>query len=112
MFEETPKLDPLHAAAQIYLINGEPAEFTFRGQRFRIHSLLSSWRESGGWWNRASDGLYRPDDGSRILWRVEAAPLGTMATFEIEREEVINPENPSSRAIWRIRPTSRPAPAR
>jgi hypothetical protein len=28
-----------------------------------------------------------------------------MATFEIEREEVINPNQP----IWRIRPTSRPA---
>ena len=92
---------------QIYLIDGEPAEFSFRGQRFRIHAVLSSWRESGGWWNRASDGFYRPDDGSRILWRVEAAPIGTMATFEIEREEVIDPRNP----IWRIRPTSRPASA-
>jgi hypothetical protein len=28
-----------------------------------------------------------------------------MTTFEIEREEVINPTQP----IWRIRPTSRPA---
>ena len=91
----------------IYLIGGEPAEFIFRGKRFRRHAVLSSWRESGGWWNRASDGLYRPDDGSRILWRVEAAPLGTMATFEIEREEVIDPRNP----IWRIRPTSRSASA-
>ncbi len=90
---------------ELYLSGGEPVEFTFRGRRFRIHSILSTWRESGEWWNRASDGFYRPDDGSRILWRVEAAPLGAMATFEIEREEVINPNQP----IWRIRPTSRPA---
>ena len=96
MFEKTTPANP----SQIYLINGEPAEFTFRGERFRIHSLLSSWRESGAWWNRASDGFYRPDDGARILWLVEAAPIGTMATFEIERES----------SIWRIRPTSRPRP--
>lgn len=90
---------------QIYLAEGEPVEFTFRGKRFRIYATLASWRESGGWWNRASDGLYRPDDGARILWRVEAAPIGTMSTFEIEREEVLDPANP----IWRIRPTSRSA---
>lgn len=99
---ENPQNAP---APEIFLAGGEPIEFTFRGQRFRIHSILSSWREAGGWWNRASDGFYRPDDGSRILWRVEAAPLGVMATFEIERQEVIDPAHP----IWRIRPSSRPA---
>jgi hypothetical protein len=97
MFEKTD--------TQIYLAGGEPIEFTFRGKRFRIYSTLSSWRESGGWWNRASDGLYRPDDGARIIWRVEAAPIGVVSTFEIEREEVLDPANP----IWRIRPTSRSA---
>ena len=91
--------------AQIYLAGGEPVEFTFRGKRFRVYATLSSWRESGGWWNRASDSFYRPDDGARILWRVEAAPIGVMPTFEIEREEVLDPTNPT----WRIRPTSRPA---
>jgi hypothetical protein len=86
---------------EIFLAGGEPIEFTYNGQRFRIHTVLSSWRESGGWWNRASDGLFRPDDGSRLLWRVEAAPIGVMKTFEIERIEEFG--------HWRIRPTSRPA---
>jgi hypothetical protein len=86
---------------EIFLTGGEPIEFTYNGQRFRIHTVLSSWRESGGWWNRASDGLFRPDDGSRALWRVEAAPIGVMKTFEIERIEEFG--------HWRIRPTSRPA---
>ena len=97
MFEnlETPR-------PEIFLAGGEPIEFTYNGQRFRIHSVLSSWHESGGWWNRASDGFFRPDDGSRILWRVEAAPIGVMKTFEIERLE-------SPSGLWRIRPTSRPA---
>ena len=104
MFEKAPLPEPSDQS-QIYLAGGEPIEFIYRGRRFRIHAVLSSWREAGGWWNRASDGFYRPDDGSRILWRVEAAPIGAMSTFEIEREEVIDPVHP----IWRIRPTSRPA---
>ncbi|MBU3645756.1 MAG: hypothetical protein FGM49_02980 [Candidatus Nanopelagicaceae bacterium] len=95
MFEK-PEMSP-----KIYLAGGEPIEFIHNGQHFRVHTILSSWRESGGWWNRASDGLFRPDDGSRILWRVEAAPIGVMKTFEIEREEGVG--------LWRIRPTSRPA---
>lgn len=71
------------------LVDGlTPVEFTFRGRRFRIHSVLSRWCEAGGWWNRISDGMYRPDDGARALWRVEAAPVGALTTFEIERDEV------------------------
>ncbi|MGA1706394.1 MAG: hypothetical protein ACO39X_05060, partial [Candidatus Nanopelagicaceae bacterium] len=67
------------------------------------------WREAGGWWNRASDGNYRPDDGARALWRVEAAPLGAMATFEIERIDNadLTDEQRAEGFLWRIRPTSR-----
>ncbi|NBY50969.1 MAG: hypothetical protein EBQ55_00135, partial [Actinobacteria bacterium] len=61
------------------------------------------------------------DDGSRILWRVEAAPIGVMKTFEIERLESVpdvststtpfgqNPFGQTPFHLWRIRPTSRPA---
>ncbi len=97
MFDKTP-------LAEILLYEGEPIEFIYRGSRFRIHCVLASWKEAGGWWNRASDGLDRPDDGSRALWRVEAAPIGALATFEIEREEV---GEASGAVTWRIRPTSR-----
>jgi hypothetical protein len=64
-----------------------PIEFTFRGKRFRIHAVLSRWCEAGGWWNRISDGKFRPDDQARALWKVEAAPIGALATFELERDE-------------------------
>ncbi|MCX6428992.1 MAG: DUF6504 family protein [Actinobacteria bacterium] len=64
-----------------------PVEFTYRGKRFRIHAVLSRWCESGGWWNRMSDGLFRPDDRARALWRVEAAPIGSLTTFQLERDE-------------------------
>ena len=65
-----------------------PIEFTFRGKRFRIHAVLSRWCEAGGWWNRVSDGIYRPDDGARALWTVEAAPIGALNTFQLERDEI------------------------
>ena len=104
MFEKMENQRP-----EIYLSGGEPIEFTYKGQCYRIYALLSSWRESGGWWTRASDGLFRPDDGGRILWRVEAAPIGVMKTFEIERIEVIPEGASNTPGLWQIRPTSRPA---
>ena len=65
-----------------------PIEFSFRGKRFRIHAVLSRWCEAGGWWNRVSDGICRPDDGARALWTVEAAPIGALNTFQLERDEI------------------------
>jgi len=90
---------------------GEPIEFIYKGRRFHIHAVLSRWRESGGWWNRIDDGMRLHhqkhleqsifDDGARAIWRVEAAPVGALATFEIELDEITG--------SWQIRPTSRPA---
>ena len=68
-----------------------PIEFTYRGKLFRIHNVLNRWCEAGGWWNRISDGTYRPNDlpndNARAIWRVEAAPIGAVTTFELERDE-------------------------
>jgi hypothetical protein len=92
---------------EIALFDGEPIEFTYRGRRYRVYAVLSRWREAGGWWNRASDGRYRPDDGARALWRVEAAPVGAMTTFEIERIDQADLLPEALEFSWRIRPTSR-----
>ena len=73
-----------------------PIEFTFKGRRFRIHAVLSRWCEAGGWWNRISDGKFRPDDQARALWTVEAAPIGALTTFQLERDEATGQ--------WIIRP--------
>jgi hypothetical protein len=86
---------------------GEPIEFIYQGHHFHIHAITSRWSESGGWWNRISDGNthtdthadLKVDDQARAVWRVEAAPVGAVATFEIELDEVTG--------NWRIRPTSR-----
>ena len=87
--EEEPHVASEIIPAGEVLIDGPttPIEFTFRGRRFRIHAVLSRWCESGGWWNRVSDGKYRPDDQARALWRVEAAPIGALTTFQLERDE-------------------------
>jgi hypothetical protein len=103
----------------VLTLEGEPLEFGYRGRRFHIHAVISRWRESGGWWNRIDGGTEKStsmtaaggseefrildflDDGARTIWRVEAAPVGALATFEIELDEATGQ--------WQIRPTSRPA---
>ena len=88
MSTKTVKAAEVIAASDV-LIDGAltPIEFTFRGRRFRIHAVLSRWCEAGGWWNRISDGVLRPDDQARSLWTVEAAPIGALTTFQLERDE-------------------------
>jgi hypothetical protein len=108
MFEEAITQNPATPppGARVLAPEGEPIEFIYNGHKFHIHAIVSRWRESGGWWNRISDGKNRVneenifDDGARAIWRVEAAPVGALATFEIELDEVTK--------TWLIRPTSRP----
>ena len=88
MFEETRSESQVPASARVLAPEGEPIEFIYNGRKFHIHAIVSRWRESGGWWNRISDGIYRPDDQARALWRVEAAPIGALTTFELERDEI------------------------
>ena len=56
-----PQINPAHDVT----IDGAttPIEFTFKG-------------------------TYRPDDQARAVWRVEAAPIGSLTTFELERDEL------------------------
>lgn len=98
---------------RVLTTDGEPIEFIHSGLRFRIHTVIAKWRKSGGWWNRINeveDGdlnktagsiLDSLDDGACSVWRVEAAPIGALATFEIELDEKTK--------SWQIRPTSRSA---
>ena len=107
MFESTSPAEPAPTnTARVLAPEGEPTEFLYKGRRFHVHAIVSRWRESGGWWNRIADGNNHLnesnifDDGARAIWRVEAAPEGTLTTFEIERDEITG--------TWLIRPTSRP----
>ena len=99
-------------SARVLAPEGEPLEFIYKGRRFHVHAIVSRWRESGGWWNRIDDGRLKNlrrepledvifDDGGKAIWRVEAAPEGALATFEIELDEITGK--------WQIRPTSRPS---
>jgi hypothetical protein len=94
---------------RVVSVDGQPIEFIHNGVRFHIHAVISKWRESGGWWNRINESevdtdksiLDSLDDGACAIWRVEAAPIGALATFEIELDEKTK--------CWQIRPTSRSA---
>jgi hypothetical protein len=122
MFEESNQPVPPAIIPTVIAPEGEPMEFIYKGVRFHVHSIVSRWRESGGWWNRIDDGrLARSrgsqrsgsaedqainlfnllDDGGKAIWRVEAAPIGAVGTFEIELDEITG--------AWLIRPTSRPS---
>ncbi|MEX2549423.1 MAG: DUF6504 family protein [Nitriliruptoraceae bacterium] len=47
-----------------------PVAFRWRGQRYRVLSVLGHWHEEPGWWRRG-DGV--PERIERTdLWRVEA----------------------------------------
>ena len=61
--------------ARVIAPEGEPLEFMYKGRRFHVHSIVSRWRESGGWWNRIDDGrlqkgpledLIFDDGGTRV----------------------------------------------
>ena len=78
---------------------GVPVEFSYKGKVFRIYSFLTRWKETSPWWKH----LGRSQEGPRIeektIWSVEAAPIGTMTTFEIEFNQTQN--------TWQVRPSSR-----
>lgn len=48
-----------------------PTAFCWRGDRYRVTSVLGHWREDPGWWRRPSGEPIRIEQSD--LWRVEAA---------------------------------------
>lgn len=71
----------------VLTMEGRPVEFTWRGRRYRIHSILSRWKEAGGWWHRPPLEQGQPDDGGAEVWRVEAAPVGALGMFHLTIDE-------------------------
>ncbi len=113
MFESIKQPPKSQNAAQnnsdrVIMAGLDPSEFIYLGKRFHVYAINSRWSESGGWWNRISDGINHEsdlinnliNDSGRSIWQVEAAPIGAVSTFEIELDELTK--------IWRVRPTSRP----
>ena len=100
MFEYA-EIEPtaLSGADGVVAHEGIPIEFFYKGRAFHIHSLLTKWKETSQWWKQvgSSDGLPKVEE--KTFWRVEAAPVGTVNTFEIEFNQATN--------TWQVRPTSR-----
>jgi hypothetical protein len=89
----------LSSADSVVANNGVPIEFFYMGRAFHVHSLLTNWKETSPWWKQVDHNQELPEIEEKIFWRVEAAPIGTVNTFEIEFNKATN--------TWQIRPTSR-----
>ncbi|NBO51801.1 MAG: hypothetical protein EBU41_05965 [Actinobacteria bacterium] len=104
MFER--KLPPKSAQnlpAQICQVGeqGAPVEFIYQGIRFHINQVLSNYLQTNQWWKEIASNSIDDQVSEQVsrVWQVEAAPIGAIATFEIEY-------NQSSKQ-WQIRSTSR-----
>lgn len=84
MFEKERHPD---GGPEVTLQGPAPIEFTFRGRRFRTYRVLSRWHESGEWWKRITHSFTTPDDQPRTFYTVEAAPIGTLTTFQLECDD-------------------------
>ena len=55
-----------------------PTEFSWRGERYRVKSVLARWIETSPWWRDSSHQQHsgqqsdEPLIGERLVWRVEA----------------------------------------
>ena len=80
---------------------GEPIEFIYQGIRFHINQVLSNYLQTNQWWKEIASNSIDDQVSEQVskIWQVEAAPIGAIATFEIEY-------NQSSKQ-WQIRSTSR-----
>jgi hypothetical protein len=80
---------------------GVPVEFIYQGIRFHINQVLSNYLQTNQWWKEIDSNGIDDQVSEQVskIWQVEAAPIGAIATFEIEY-------NQSSKQ-WQIRSTSR-----
>ena len=81
--------------------SGEPVEFIYQGVRFHINEVLTTWLQSSPWWQQINSEQISDQINEQVskYWQVEAAPIGTLTTFEIQFNQVDN--------SWQIRPSSR-----
>jgi len=86
---------------EVELAAEAPAAFRWRGQRYRVATVLGHWYEDESWWRRA-DGV--PERIERTdLWRVEAAGSRAGrdgATGSMSRSGVY--ELVCSGGVWRL----------
>lgn len=66
-----------------------PRSFVWRGRRYAVCAVLSSWQERRAWWREVGDEptSARPDTERRV-WRVEACPpAGPVGVFDLGRDD-------------------------
>jgi hypothetical protein len=74
--------------------HGEPVVFRWRGRRYAVQVIVTSWVEAVPWWTgefravetRTGEFLVDRASGQRHVWRVEAAPrTGITGVYDLYR---------------------------
>ncbi len=78
--EVRPAPDPASGAG--------PRSFVWRGRRYTVCAVLTSWQERRAWWREVGDDPTDPvPDTERRVWRVEARPpAGAAGVFDLGRD--------------------------
>jgi hypothetical protein len=64
--------------------HGEPVVFRWRGRRYAVQVIVTSWVEAVPWWT--GEFLVDRVSGQRHVWRVEAAPrTGITGVYDLYR---------------------------
>ena len=70
----------------VWVRDGLPARFVWRGRRYTVLGVLEHWVVSREWWKQQDPGPAGPSE--REFWRVEASPGpgAPAATCELRRD--------------------------
>jgi hypothetical protein len=70
----------------VWIQDGRPARFAWRGQRYAVLRVLDHWVISREWWKEQNPDLDAPAE--REFWRVEASPARDVpaATYELRQD--------------------------
>jgi hypothetical protein len=70
----------------VWLRNGKPARFVWRGRLYTVLRVLEHWMVSREWWRQRGGEPGEPADHE--FWRVEASPGRNLsaATYELRQD--------------------------
>lgn len=65
----------------VWLADGRPARFVWRGRMYRVRQVLEHWITTREWWKRSGAGPGEPTE--REFWRVEAGSGRAVGVYEL-----------------------------
>jgi len=79
--------------------DGAPVDFRWRGRRYVVRSVITTWVEAEPWWRESL--LAAGASGQREIWRVEAAErAGSTGVYELRRD--FRPQSSPDVSAWHL----------